>query len=195
MNLSLSLSQLDQLDQLDRAFASTRSVLAKVGPEQLGDPTPCASWDVRGVIDHMVGSAYWAAAVVGAGGESTGADLASGDLLAGYDECARVTLAAFGAEGPLRSTFQLPFGEFSGAALLGLVANDQFTHGWDLARAIGLPTDLDPELAEVFLERSRDTVTESYRGADGEAQFGPELPAPPGAGPADRLAAFLGRRV
>ena len=190
MNLSTS--------QLARAFASTRSVLAEVGPGRLGDPTPCASWDVRGVIDHMVGSAYWAAAAVGAGGESTEAaevGVTTGDLLAGYDECARVTLAAFGTEGVLRSTLRLPFGEFSGAALMGLVANDQFTHGWDLARAIGLPTDLDPELAEELIARSREAVTESYRGADGEAQFGPELPAPPGAGPADRLAAFLGRKV
>jgi uncharacterized protein (TIGR03086 family) len=190
MNLSIS--------RLDRAFASTRSVLAKVGPEQLGEPTPCASWDVRGVVNHMVGSAYWVATAVAAGGrsaENPEVDITTGDLLAGYDECARFTRAAFGAEDVLASTFRLPFGEFTGAALLGLITNDQFTHGWDIARAVGLPTDLDPELAEALLARSRETVDESYRGADGEAQFGPELPAPFGAGPADRLAAFLGRPV
>jgi hypothetical protein len=33
---------------------------------------------------------------------------------------------------------------FPGAALLGLAATEQFTHGWDLARAIGQHTDLDP---------------------------------------------------
>jgi hypothetical protein len=59
--------------------------------------------------------------------------------------------AAFAAEGALERTVQLPFGESSGAVLMAMAATDQFTHGWDLARAIGLPADLDPGLAADLL--------------------------------------------
>jgi hypothetical protein len=51
---------------------------------------------------------------------------------------------AFGADGALERMVLLAFGEFPGTVLLGLAATEQFTHGWDLARAIGQPTDLDP---------------------------------------------------
>ncbi|MEY9841643.1 TIGR03086 family metal-binding protein [Streptacidiphilus sp. EB103A] len=181
--------------RLDRAFASTRSVLAHIRPGHLGEPTPCASWDVRAVVNHVISSAYWATASIGVGRESGDVDFGSGDFVASYDECARIALAAFGAEGVLEAAVRLPFGEFSGAELLGMAATDQFTHGWDLARAIGLPTDLDPELADELFAMTQKTVTEAYRGPDGAAPFGPELPVPAAAGPADRLAAFLGRAV
>ena len=89
----------------------------------------------------------------------------------------------------------MDLGEFSGAALLGLAATEQFTHGWDLARAIGQHTDLDPEFAAGLLAQARFAVTDAYRGADGVALFGPAMQAPAGASPADQLAAFLGRSV
>jgi hypothetical protein len=65
-------------------------------------------------------------------------------------------------------------------------------HGWDLARAIGQHTDLDPGLAAALLSQARLAITDVYRGPDGQALFGPAAAAPAGAGPADRLAAFLG---
>jgi len=76
-----------------------------------------------------------------------------------------------------------------------MAALDQFTHGWDLARAIGYPTDLDPDLAAQLLDQARMAITDAYRGPDGEAPFGPAAQAPAGAGPADQLAAYLGRPV
>ena len=57
-------------------------------------------------------------------------------------------LAAFGTEGALEKAVTLPWGEFSGAALMWLAVNDQFVHGWDLARAIGHDTDLDSGLED-----------------------------------------------
>jgi len=104
-------------------------------------------------------------------------------------------LAAFGSAGVLEKTVSLPFGEFSGADLMGLTARDQFTHGWDLARAIGHDTDLDPELAGELLIQARTEITEAFRGPDGVAFFGPAADAPASASPADRLAAFLGRTL
>jgi uncharacterized protein (TIGR03086 family) len=182
--------------QLSRAFGSTRAVLAKVGPGQLDDPTPCASWDVRALINHFIGAARWgASAVMGTGYEVNDEDYSAGNFLASYDVSIKLALAAFETIGVLEKKIELAFGEFSGADLMGLVARDQFTHGWDLARAIGHHTDLDPEIAGELLIRARAEIVDAYRGPDGEAIFGPIVEAPAGACPADHLAAFLGRSV
>ena len=184
--------------QLSRAFASTRAVLATVGPDRLGAATPCGAWDVRALINHFVGSARWGALTVlggGAGGGNEAEGYGDGDFLARYDDTIKVALAAFGSAGVLGKTIALPFGEFTGADLMGMVARDQFAHGWDLARALGYDTDLDPVLADELLVQARAEVVDAYRGPEGEAFFGPALEAPAGACPADRLAAFLGRTV
>ncbi|SEO86132.1 TIGR03086 family metal-binding protein [Actinacidiphila rubida] len=179
--------------QLGRAFASTRRVLAGVRPEHLGAATPCGAWDVRALIDHVVGSAWWGAGAVT--GADVGEDPASGDLLARYDESARVALDAFASPGVMTRRIDLGFGVFSGAELAGMVARDQFTHGWDLARAIGHSTDLDRPLAGQLLVQARAEILDAYRGPEGDALFGPVVEPPAGACPADRLAAFLGRSV
>ena len=179
--------------QLGRAFASTRAVLATVGRDDMDAPTPCASWAVRDVIEHVVGSARWATASIGSGEEEAGADFAASDFLAVYDESVARAMAAFAADGALDRTVRLDFGEFTGRGLMGIAATDQFVHGWDLARALGHRTDLDPELAGELLAQARTTIFAEYRGPDGVAPFGPVVEAPDGACPADRLAAFLGR--
>jgi uncharacterized protein (TIGR03086 family) len=180
---------------LDRALAGTLATLTKVGPQDLDRPTPCASWNVRALVNHFVGSARWWAATISEDGGVTEADHAAGDFVAAYEESIWAAVAAFGADGVLARTVRLPFGEFPGAVLLNLATMEQFTHGWDLARAIGLPTDLDPELAAGLLSQARLAISDAFRGPDGDALFGPARTAPAGAGPADQLAAFLGRTV
>ena len=181
-------------EHLRRAFISTSAILIVVQPDQLDTPTPCASWDVRGLINHFVGSARWATAAI-IGDEVAQEDFVAGDFRARYYESMDAALAAFGSDGALEKTVLLPFGEVSGAALMGIATGDQFTHGWDLARAIGHRTDLDPELADDLLVQAQGMVPEDSRGPDGVAPFGPVVRPPAGASPADRLAAFLGRSM
>jgi len=183
------------MEELNRSLESTRAILAKVQPGDLTATTPCASWDVSALVNHFVGTVrWWAAAVTGAGAGAD-VDYAAGDFVAAYEESIRIATSAFEGEGVLEETYRLPFGEFPGAVLLGFATTEQFTHGWDLARAIGQDTDLDPELAAELLDQARFAITDAYRGPDGAALFGPAMQAPAGASPADQLAAFLGRRV
>jgi uncharacterized protein (TIGR03086 family) len=186
--------------ELDRALGSTRAILASVQPGQLDAPTPCASWDVRALINHFIGTARWWAGVVdgqdaGAGADDAAVDYAAGDYVAAYTDACKVAVAALGAQDVPGRMIRLPFGEFPGAVVIAMAALDQFTHGWDLARAAGQPTDLDPGLARELLARSEALITDDFRGPDGAAYFGPATQAPPGASAADRLAAFLGRAV
>jgi uncharacterized protein (TIGR03086 family) len=183
------------MEALNRSLESTRAVLAKVQPGDLAAATPCASWDVSALVNHFVGTARWWAAIVTGAGAAGEVGYPAGDIVAAYEGSIEIATSAFATEGVPGQTFLLPFGEFSGAALLGLAATEQFTHGWDLARATGQHTDLDPELATELLAGARLAITDAYRGPDGVALFGPATQAPAGASPADQLAAFLGRRV
>jgi uncharacterized protein (TIGR03086 family) len=181
--------------QLDQALESTLAILRKVQPEDLHAPTPCASWDVRALVNHFVGTTRWWAATIAGDDDVADVDYAAGDIVAAYEESIRIAVAAFGADGALERTVRLPFGVFPGAVLLNLATMEQFIHGWDLARATGQPTDLDPVLAAALLDQARLVIPDAFRGPDGQALFGPAREAPAGAGPADQLAAFLGRVV
>ncbi len=104
---------------LEQAMGVAKGVLASVEPGQLDDPTPCKSWKVRDVINHIVGGSYFFAAATNAGeyvdDGSRARDFASGDYLDAYEEGSKQAIAAFGAPGALEKIVKLPFGEFPGA--------------------------------------------------------------------------------
>ena len=68
-----------------------------------------------------------------------------------------------------------------------IAAGDIFTHGWDLAKATGQPTDLEPELAAALLARVMQMLPDSMRGPEGRAPFGPRVEVAELAPAADRL--------
>lgn len=179
----------------EQACASTRQVLENVQAEQMQAGTPCASWNVAELINHVVGAQhFFLAGMQGqppAGGDTNWAE---GDYLAAFDEASAQVRKAFSAEGALEQNYQLPFGEMPGFAVMGLASTDTFQHGWDLAKATGQSTDLNSELAGQLLAQSRQSIQDSFRGPEG-APFGAEQICSDGACNADQLAAFLGREV
>src|SRR5262245_1923890 len=139
-------------DILERAFASSAKVVANVQEGDLDLPTPCASWKVRDLLAHMVGGATFFAIAAEPGvaptdPQTTADETSTTDVASRYEQNAARAVAAFRAEGAMEKTMKLPFGDFPGAIFVAIAASDAFTHGWDLAKAIGQSTDLDPELA------------------------------------------------
>ncbi len=183
-------------ETLERAFGVAKGVLANVKPDQLDLPTPCKSWDVRALINHLVGGPFFFASSTNtgdagdAGGESP--DLASGDFVASYEDGTKQATEAFGTPGAQEKIIKLPFGEFPGSAWMGIATLDTFTHAWDLAKATGQSTDLDPELAGQLNEQAKVSIGDGFRG-DEPMPFGPRQEAPAGACAADQLAALMGR--
>jgi uncharacterized protein (TIGR03086 family) len=185
------------IETFSRAAKSTSSVLAGVEPSAMEDPTPCASWTVRELLNHVVGGLDFFAVIAETGRppERTEGDYTAGDFAGGYQDAAERFVRALSAPGAMERTYQLPIGEVPAKVVLGIASTDTFVHGWDLARATGQSSDLDPDLAVSLLANARRSVTDGFRGEDGKSAFGPELDPPPGASAADELAAFLGRHV
>ena len=186
---------------LSQAFTSTSGVLAGVSATDFEKATPCASWQVRDLINHVVGGPRWYAsfAVTGAppsdGSPEDAEDFSAGDFKAVFASDSTRCVAAFSADGAMERTMRLPFGDLPGSVYVNIATVDTFAHGWDLARATGQSTDLNPELAAQLLAFSRAALPDAFRGPEGEAPFGLRASASAGAPMADQLAAFLGRQV
>lgn len=133
---------------LKMANASTRSVLANITADQLQNTSPCASWDVAGIINHIIaGQGFFVAGLTGQPASREEVDHSAGDFLTAYDAATQAAVDCFEADGALDGMVKMPFGEMPGRAVLSLAMTDTFTHGWDIAKATGQSTDLAPELA------------------------------------------------
>jgi uncharacterized protein (TIGR03086 family) len=181
-----------------RAVKASRPVIASVTPGRMDDPTPCESWNVRDLVNHMIDAPAFAVTVMETGDFSKhkgdGTDHSAGDYLAAYDAVTDRALAAFRADGAMDKIVTMPFGELPGSVFVCIATGDAFMHGWDLAKATGGDTDLDPELAAELLESVAPLLPDQMRGPDGQSPFGFVVEVPTDAPAVDRLAGFLGRR-
>ena len=175
-----------------RSVQSWRSRLDAVDDSQWTLPTPCAEWDVRALVNHVVGEELWTVPLVdGATLEEVG-DRFDGDLL-GDDPTAVGRAAATEAAAavdrrlPEGGTVQLSFGVVPIEEYVQQLSADHLVHSWDLAVATHQDMSLDLELvrdvSEWFAERE-----EMYRDA---GAVGPA--APGGDDPQSTLLAAFGR--
>jgi uncharacterized protein (TIGR03086 family) len=180
---------------LQQAFASTGGILANVSADDLDLSTPCASWTVRDLVNHIVGGTTYfsVTAETGAAPPVSDADHTTGDFKAEFEEGAQRAVQAFSAPGAMEKVMKLPFGELPGSIFVLIAATDSFTHGWDLAKATGQPTDLDPAIAAQLFEAAQ-VIPDEMRGPDGQSPFGPKVEVPDSASAADKLAGFMGRQ-
>lgn len=179
---------MDPLTTCRRAEGAFVSVLAKVGPDQAGAPTPCTEWSVRDVVAHVVAGNWWLA-----GGQPRQVPDDIEGLIGAYAASAEAAYSVLAAPQGLERLYEFPFGSVPGAVAARMRARDALVHGWDLAKATGQSTDLDPDLAADLLEFSRQQITAEFRGPG--RRFAAEQSCDPGRPAADQLAAFLGRAV
>jgi uncharacterized protein (TIGR03086 family) len=186
----------DPVAQLARALDQTGVIVSRITPEQATLPTPCRSWDVRELITHLIDAVRQFSVMATGGQWDPHSNVTIGDDWSGaYRAAADALLATWRRPGALEGTIQLPFGEFPATWRLNLQISELAIHGWDLAKATGQSTDLDPDLGQTALDWAKQNVLSQYRGAEessGQA-FGPEVAVTDDAPVYDRLAAFVGR--
>ncbi|MGH9245989.1 MAG: TIGR03086 family metal-binding protein [Acidimicrobiales bacterium] len=183
---------MDVLELHQRALAEARRVIDGVTLDDFPTPTPCADWDVRALLNHIV-SGNWLFAAIATGKEPPDAsgDYIGNDPVGAFARSASVVHGAFTAPPFAAATFPPPAGESPAPALVHTA--ELATHAWDLVRATGQPVTLDEELCDAALEIVRRGMEGRTREAGGP--FEPEQPVAGDAPAGDRLAAFLGRTI
>jgi uncharacterized protein (TIGR03086 family) len=181
-------------NQYQRALLATGHIVAGVKPDQLSNPTPCRDWDVRLLLNHIVGGNYMFAEIARGGRvDPTGdmEDYTRPDPGSRYLESAESVLAAWSEPGAMERRCHMPFGDIPAPAAVSIHFLDIVVHGWDLARATGQDTTIAPDLAAEALDISGDLLSPELRDL---GVFGPEIPAAAEDPLHERLVAFMGRR-
>jgi len=160
---------MDLVAGIQDAGAEFGRLVDGTSPDQLDDPTPCAAYSVRDLINHVVSGATMFAIAFEKGsvpddelgplfGDTLGDDY-KGACATAMDRAG----AAFAKTGALDGTVSLPFGEFSREDALGLAVFDVMVHSSDLARATGQELQLTEEDAAIGLQLARMHLVDAMR--------------------------------
>ena len=184
----------DVIELHARAVEGFLARVAGVAPDAWGRPTPCVDWDVRTLVNHVVGEERWAVPLlegrtIAEVGDSLDGDLLGADPSRAAQRAGRAAVEAFSAAGARDRTVHLSFGDTPASEYAWQLFTDHLVHGWDLAAATGWSTSLDDDLVEACAGwwAGRE---ELYRGAGAVAE---RVDVGPGASPQDRLLASFGR--
>lgn len=180
------------------ADAFERTVAA-VPDEKWANPSPCAEWDARDVVRHIVD--MHAAMLRPLDRRLSPAPSVDDDPLAAF-RAARADVEAVLADAEVAGAeTETPMGTVTAEQQIDqVVSDDMVLHRWDLAQATGQDGSMDSDdverlwaatsaLPAELLERFR---TPGAVGP-GVVVFGPEVPVAPDAPLQDRLLGLIGR--
>lgn len=185
---------MDLVNAYQRSIAEITRRVPQVSPEQWTAPTPCADWDVRELVNHVVNEDRWTApmfagATIADVGDKFDGDLLGDDPVSNTLDAAKQAEQAVAEPGALDRTVHLSFGDTPAEEYIHQLLADHLIHAWDLAVATGEDPRLDPELvaecSQWFAQRE-----ELYRSA---GAIGPRVDVPADADEQDRLIAAFGR--
>jgi uncharacterized protein (TIGR03086 family) len=188
---------MDSIVMINRVLGETNRIVDGIEPSQLDNPTPCADWTVRDVLNHITGGADMFAIAASEGkvpdeklGQLMGGDNLGDDYKGAFKAASARASKAFEPEGILDKIITLPFGEMPAGAAVNIAIFDVTTHAWDLAKGTGQSTELDPEVLGVALDIAQQMLSDDYRAS---GMFGAPVSVPEDAPVQDRLAGFTGR--
>lgn len=181
----------ETLTTLGSMLNRTSRLIASVQPSALAAPTPCQDFDVEHLLEHMT---TWVQ-VFDATVNDRPLSFDPGTYVVGGDYAGVFTIAADGILEGLWASGWARMMTMTGSPIPGeLVFNmllmEYVGHGWDLARAIGVPVPYSAEEAVVALAAAQAIIAPEYRGT---GMFGDEVQVPDDAPAIDRAMAFIGR--
>lgn len=180
------------VELLERSLAWSRGALAGVTDDEAGRPTPCAGWVLTDLLVHMVDALEVVTEL------SLGRMVAAGPpptstrprVLADHLTVLGCTLLEGWLRDPAPATLDVLGRRLDADVALEVSALEIAVHGWDVARARGLPTPFPSLLAAALLPVAVRRVPVRGRGARFVAPL-----APSATDPAGLLLAHLGRRI
>lgn len=152
-------------------------------------PTPCREWDVRALVNHVVGENLWIPPLLAGKRIDEVTDIPDGDVLGDDPQRAwddsTVDAVAAAKRTSLDAVTHLSFGDVPAVEYLWQLTVDALVHAWDLAHATGQDETFDADLVAACAEWFGD-VEDAYRSA---GAIGPAVASDHD----DPLVRFLGR--
>ena len=181
---------------LAKAAAITGSLISSVRPDQLDHPTPCAEFDVRRLLGHLV-AVLDRIATAGRDGDLDAvpvlrSGVADDGWRAAWDAAAHDVQAAWSDPAELAKMKVLSFATLPAPVALAIYTSEVVTHGWDLAKATGQEPVWDDDVVGASLRTMRMALPAEGRGD--EIPFGPVVEVPADAPLIDQLVGWVGRR-
>jgi len=169
-------------DLLITAITQFDNVLRAAAASSAHNSTPCADYDLTGLVAHVT-------VVVDRLAQTLGTPKTYQDGDPDWASARDQALHAIATADPGK-TVTLPFGTMPAQAAFGVLLGELATHGWDLAVAIDRTDLLDQTLGTAAASLVSARIPEHPR--DG-MPFGPVIPVAADAPPYDRLAEWMGR--
>ena len=183
---------MDVISALEQSYDQTAKLVSGLTPAEFDAPSPCAGWDVRATLNHLLG-ATWMFTLVNQGqaaGEDAG-DVIGDDASLAVSAAAKENLASWRQPGALEGDRSYSFGSFpaTGAAMLNL--EEVVVHNWDVAKATGQELVIDPTVGQMIYDWGISIPLDDFRD---HGAFGPEVAVSASASIVDRLVGLLGRQ-
>jgi uncharacterized protein (TIGR03086 family) len=160
------------------------AVTNQVSPRQWDDPTPCAEWDARALVEHVIGfHDFLLLRPLGVRANRPRVGPA-----ARWQATAEALGVALDGDGTIDRVTDLPGGGTSTPrVMLSALTTDVLVHTWDLAQS----ARVEPALDRIMCERSYEAAQAAgLRRGD---MFSPEVPVSHDADIVTKLVAFYGR--
>lgn len=127
----------------------------EVRDDQWDDPTPCAEWTVRDLVNHVAGEDLWTVPLMQGQTIDDVGDRFDGDVLGDRPvpaalDAAKEAVSVVAERLPRGELVHLSYGDEDPGEYVRQLAADHLIHAWDLAAATGGDKRLEPHLvAEV----------------------------------------------
>jgi uncharacterized protein (TIGR03086 family) len=148
-------SSVDSIAALDASAARVVELVRRVDRSQWSQATPCADWDVRELVGHLIATMRGYVDLLHGGPASDlsallgrQATVGGDDLLTAVSDAAAAVRATFCEPGALQRTVHHFIGDLPGSRLLEMRITENVVHGWDLATALGLQATIEDALAD-----------------------------------------------
>ena len=183
---------MDVISALEQSYAQTAVLVAGLTPAEFDAPSPCAGWDVRATLNHLLG-ATWMFTLVNQGqaADEDAGDVIGDDAGLAVAAAAKENLVSWRQPGAFEGDRSYVFGTFpaKGAAMLNL--EEVVVHNWDVAKATGREMVIDPAVGQLIYDWGRSIPLDGFRD---HGAFGPEVAVAASAPIVDRLVGLFGRQ-
>jgi uncharacterized protein (TIGR03086 family) len=182
----------DLIAALEQSYDQTAKLAVGLTPAELDAPSPCAGWDVRATLNHLLGTTWMFTLVnQGQAADEDAGDVIGDDASLAVSAAAKENLASWRQPGAFEGDRSYFFGTFPamGAAMLNL--EEVVIHNWDVAKGTSRELVIDSAVGQMIYDWGVSIPLDDFRD---HGAFGPEVAVPASATIVDRLVGLLGRQ-